>query len=305
MNRLLKILVAILVLFLAAVTAAVVWAWKNPLALHAWSTRAALEKAGLVQSSAETPSGRLSFWEGGSGPDLVFLHGAGDQAGAWNLVAPSFAGEFHVVVLDLPGHGDSEPAEGTLHFSTILDGVTSFLDARRGSGPAVLVGNSLGAWLSFLYAAEHPDRVARIVAVNGGPLQGDPGDLTLTPQNLEEARALIDGLRDPASAPVPDWVLDDIVDQSSRGPIGRMMGDVQGMVDHIMQDEDLAGIEVPVDLLWGRSDRLFPEDYVRRLESGLPRVRLTWIEHCGHIPANECPTPLREHLQELLSAGPP
>jgi pimeloyl-ACP methyl ester carboxylesterase len=304
-KKILKILVLVLVLFLAAVTAALVWAWKNPLVLHAWSTRSALDRAGMVQASVETPSGRLTFWEAGSGPGLVFLHGAGDQAGAWSTVAPHFTGRYHVMVVDLPGHGDSDPGEGTLRFSEVLEGVTGFLDGREESQPLVLVGNSLGAWLSFLYAAERPDTVARIVAVNGGPIQGDPGGVTLTPGNREEARKLMNALRDPESIPVPDWVLDDIVDQAAEGPIGRMMGDVQDMVDHVMRDEELAGVQVPVDLLWGESDLLFPEAYVRRLRDGLFRARLTWVPRCGHVPHNECPDTFLECLDEVLAMGPP
>lgn len=275
----------------------------GPLARLAAAARVALGEAGLERVETEAAGRRLVLWRGGSGPDLLLLHGSGQQAGAWAAVVPGLMDDFTVHVLDLPGHGDSEPAEGVLPFAQIVEGLESYLLSL--DRPAILVGSSMGAWLATLQAHRHPERVARAVLINGGALLNVPAEgLTLTPTDRESARRVMAALRDPASPPLSDEVLDDIVRRSRGGPIGRMMQDLPGLMAHLL-DGRLGEVTVPVDLLWGASDRLIPLDYARRMESELPRARLTVIEHCGHIPASECPERFFSVLREVLAMPPP
>lgn len=285
------------------VVVAVVWLWRNPLAVYEWTTRQELRQAGLERTEFELAGGRLVVWQGGEGPDLVLLHGAGDQAGAWSKVVPGLIDDYRLLAVDLPGHGESDPATGPLAFSTLADGVGEFLD-RRDAGPVTLVGHSMGAWLAMLYAHRHPERVARVVAVNGGPTRGEPSGVNLLPADREEARRTMAALRDPSSPAIPDFVLDDMVRRNPAGPLGRLMQDLDDMARHLL-DGQLGEFAVPVDLVWGESDRHLPVDYARRLAGELDRVRLTTIPRCGHLPANECPERFTEILRRVLAAGPP
>lgn len=279
----------------------------GPLARLAAAGRAALTAAGLERFEVEAAGRRLVLWRGGSGPDLILLHGSGQQAGSWATVVPGLAEDYTLHVLDLPGHGDSEPAKGVLPMGWIVAGVEAYLlslDASSEEG-AVLVGSSLGAWLATLQAHRHPDRVARAVLVNGGALLNVPPEgLTLTPADREEARRVMAAIRDPSSPPLSDELLDDLVRHSRDGPTARMLDDPIGLTAHLL-DRKLGEVEVPVDLLWGASDGLIPLDYARRMEGLLPRARLTVIERCGHVPPTECPERFLEALRGVLSQPPP
>ena len=57
---------------------------------------------------------------------------------------------------------------------------------------------------------------------------------------------------------------------------------------------------MPVDLLWGASDKLLSVDYAKRLAAQLPAARLTTIERCGHAPPVECPDRFTEALLKVL-----
>jgi pimeloyl-ACP methyl ester carboxylesterase len=275
----------------------------GPLADLAAASRGALTAAGLERLEVDSAGRRLVLWRGGAGPDLVFLHGSGHQAGAWAAVAPAFAATHTVHLLDLPGHGDSEPPAGALPMAVVVAGVEGYLGSLPGK--AILVGNSMGAWLATLQAHRHPDRVDRIVLVNGGALLNVPAaGLTLTPADREEARTLMAALRDPESPPLSDELLDDLVRRAAQGPIGRLMQNMGSLVAHLL-DGRLGEVGVPVELLWGASDRLMPLDYARRMASELPRARLTVLERCGHIPAGECPERLVAALREVLDRAPP
>src|SRR6266496_6371763 len=84
---------------------------------------------------------RLRWFEAGSGPCLVLLHGFGGAASNWTLVAPPLAERCRVLVPELPGHGGSSALPGP---AETLDPYADRIAALLG-GPVVLVGHSLGA----------------------------------------------------------------------------------------------------------------------------------------------------------------
>lgn len=271
--------------------------------VFAWMERRSLTRQGLRKSVVNAPSGRIAFWEGGSGPTLVFLHGAGDQAGTWSRVLSQLITGHRVLLPDLVGHGDSEPAQGTLTIGMELAGLEALLTARSPQQQVVLIGNSLGAWVAMLYAFQHPERVALVVAVNGGPLRGTRPDVLLNPANREEARRLMQLVRDPGSPPIPGFVLDDVVREAQQGPIGRLSQSAADMQQYLLDDR-LKEFKVPVDILWGEADQLLGSAYAKRLEEGLPAARLTLLSRCGHVPQRECPVTFATKLAQLLKDPP-
>ncbi len=302
MKRWIFLVTAVLCVLAVVAGAGLWWARSNPLAVYELLTRRALSSAGFEQRRAEVAGRQLGWWEAGEGPTVILLHGAGDQAGTWANVARRLKRSYRVVVPDLPGHADSEPVEGELPMSVIVDGITAFVE--RFDPPVTIVGNSLGAWVAMIVAERVPERLSRIVTVNGGSLLNAPGNLTLTPKNREQARRLMEAIRDPSSPPVPDNVLDDIIERGKDGPIARMMPRLDVMMG-FLRDGRLHELRVPVDIVWGRSDRLIHPVYAERMARELPRARLTWVPDCGHSPANECPDRFGQILEDVLALPPP
>jgi pimeloyl-ACP methyl ester carboxylesterase len=112
---------------------------------------------------------KLHFWDWGNQgkPNLVLVHGGRDHARSWDLVANAFAADYHVVAPDLRGHGDSSWAFGAMYsvaeyvldLSALLDIVDRF--------PVYLIGHSLGGAVVLQYAGTYPERVAKLVCVEG------------------------------------------------------------------------------------------------------------------------------------------
>lgn len=281
-----------------------VWTfWRHPLAVTRYFGLRALAQGGFVKQEVSTPSGKTVVWEAGTGPTVVLLHGAGDYAGAWALVAPQLARKYRVVIPDLPGHGESEPASGPLKLGQVLKGLETLLEQRGGKEPVTLVGNSLGGWVALLYAQRHPDRVARVVSVCGGG-QRLQLKVSLLPANREEARHLMGALLDSSTSPPPDYVLDDLVRTTRTGAMGRLLAERADMEQYFL-DGHFHEIRTPVDLLWGASDQLIPVESARRMESELPAARLTVIPRCGHVPQRECSGAFETELNRILSSPPP
>lgn len=266
--------------------------------------RDALLSAGFTPLSLGGESDRQVSLVKGSGQPLLFLHGVGNQGSSWFEVAPAFSGSFRVVVPDLPGHGESAPANGDLPMATIVGGAERLLLEVTADRKAIVVGNSMGAWIATLLALQHPDRVERIVLVNGGALPGDPGSPSLLPQNREQAAALMSLLRDPGAPPLPDWLLDDLVRRAPTGPTARLTRDLPGLIANLLIGR-LGEVQTPADLLWGASDRLMKVSYAERMLAELPAARLTLLERCGHIPQLECAPAFVAALEKLLAGPPP
>ena len=302
---LLKIFTFVCVLFGIALIVATWFFFMRPLTLDSWVSRFALGAAGLEQRSIEGPDGRLSWFEGGGGDTtLVLLHGEGEQAGNWARVTMPLVERYRVVIPDLAGHGDSDPAEGPIGIDQVFAGLEAILDESSDGQPVVLVGNSLGARVAFLIALERPSQVERIVALNGGPLRLEDPKVNVFPNNREEARRTMEGLMGPSAKSIPDTVLDDIVRRAQTSPAARLKAGADG-ADAFFLDGQLHEVRTPVDLIWGLADQLYPVEYAKRLKGALPSARLTTLPDCGHVPQRECPVIMVEALLQVLEQGSP
>ena len=127
-------------------------------------------------------------WGNDALPPLLALHGWLDNAGSFALLAPRLASRFRVIALDLPGHGHSDHlAPGTsYHYLDYVRLVLAAADALRLDRYSLL-GHSLGAGIAALAAAAMPERIERLLLIEGlGPL-GDDGSHTL--QRFRDALA--------------------------------------------------------------------------------------------------------------------
>jgi pimeloyl-ACP methyl ester carboxylesterase len=109
-------------------------------------------------------------WGNPDAPLLLLVHGGRDHARSWDQVAQALRADHHVVAPDLRGHGDSAWAIGSSYALTdfVLD-VAQLLEALN-EQPATIIGHSLGGAVSLLYTGVFPERVARLVAIEGlGP----------------------------------------------------------------------------------------------------------------------------------------
>lgn len=121
-------------------------------------------------------------------PPLVALHGWLDNAGSFARLAPRLAARYRVIALDLPGHGHSDhlAAGASYHYLDYVQVVLAAADALRLDRYSLL-GHSLGAGIAALVAAAAPERIERLLLIEGlGPL-GDDGSHTL--QRFRDALA--------------------------------------------------------------------------------------------------------------------
>jgi pimeloyl-ACP methyl ester carboxylesterase len=109
-------------------------------------------------------------WGNPAAPPLVLIHGGRDHARSWDHVARDLRRDHHVVAPDLRGHGDSEWARGGSYAiqEFVLD-VARLIEAL-GRERVILVAHSLGGNVALHYASIFPNRVEKLVSIEGlGP----------------------------------------------------------------------------------------------------------------------------------------
>ncbi|MBY0401611.1 alpha/beta hydrolase [Myxococcota bacterium] len=122
-------------------------------------------------------------WGNEAKPPLLLVHGGKDHARSWDGVARALRDEHHVIAVDLRGHGDSDWAQGSTYTlpEYVLD-VAQLIEVL-GLAPVSIIGHSMGAAVSLYYTGVYPQKVRRLVAIEG---MGAPPEL----RELNEQREL-------------------------------------------------------------------------------------------------------------------
>jgi len=113
-------------------------------------------------------------WHDPANPPLLALHGWLDNAGSFDLLAPLLS-NYHVIALDFAGHGLSahRPPGTRYHTLDHIDDVYAIVQ-QLGSEKITLMGHSMGAGVATLFAGTFPERIAKLVLIEGfGTFAGD------------------------------------------------------------------------------------------------------------------------------------
>lgn len=140
------------------------------------------------------PGGRLHVWyrpAAPGAPTAVLIHGLTGNSRWWSRVIEHLPEELGVIAPDLRGRGGSVDAPPPFDLATLADDVALTLD-HFGVERAIVVGYSMGGWTSAIFGDRHPDRVGRVVLLDGG--------LALPEGSELEPEAIIQGMVGPALA---------------------------------------------------------------------------------------------------------
>ena len=103
---------------------------------------------------------------------LVFVHGGAAHAHWWTHVAATFSREYRVVAIDLSGHGDSDHRD-TYSLEQWADEVVAVAADAGIDGPPVIVGHSMGGFVTIATAARHPEAPAGVVVLDSPVVEVD------------------------------------------------------------------------------------------------------------------------------------
>jgi pimeloyl-ACP methyl ester carboxylesterase len=239
----------------------------------------------------------------GSGPPLVLLHGVGHRRQAWNAVAGLLRNRRELIMVDLPGHGESPPfrPDGREPVQAMAEDVIAFLD-ELGLDRPHLAGNSLGGALALIAGSQ--GRAATVTGLS-------PAGFWVNRSQFSYAKAIfkimeVTGAGIQRSAPRLSrspagraLMFAAVVSRPSRLSPEQALGDARAFltaraaVDLIL-DTPLwftAAVpeQVPVTVAWGTKDRLLLPSQAKVAGRQLPQARHLPLPGCGHVPMTDDP----------------
>jgi len=248
--------------------------------------------SGIESRSVQVEGYRLHYLAEGpaDGPAIVLVHGLGARAEDWGGLTPYLAQSgFRVYVPDLIGYGRSQrPKDFSYSVRDEAQVVVGFMDAL-GLKQVELGGWSMGGWIAVLVAAEHPERVSRLMLFDAVGLNVPPAfDAALfVPANFDQLHQL-QALLSPRIQPIPAFVARDILRNFRRNGwvIQRALASMftgRDVVDNVLPQ-----LKMPVLLVWGSLDRVTPPALGETMHRLIPNSELDLIPGCGHLAPNEC-----------------
>jgi len=262
---------------------------------------------------------RVNYVELGSGPRMaiVFVHGLSGSWQNWLENIPHFAGERRVLALDLPGFGHSPMPEWEISIESYGRLLHRFCDALA-VGDCAVVGNSMGGFISAEAASAQPDRFEKLVlvsaaGVSSGRLRRQPAE-TVARMATAAAPLLLKlqqrGLRRPRVRWAtfkglfqhPEALRRELLLETFHNGAGRpgFLAAVQGLVGYDILDQ-LAEVDVPTLIVWGRNDRVVPPQDAVGFAQRLRNSRTVIFDDTGHLPQLERPTRFNRVLETFLA----
>ncbi|WP_432837749.1 alpha/beta fold hydrolase [Dactylosporangium sp. CA-092794] len=236
----------------------------------------------------------------GRGEAVVFLHGTSGHLEAFSRNLPAFAPYFACHAVDMLGHGYTDGIDAPYRIPRYVEHLLDYLDAS-GIERAHFVGESLGGWVAGRLAADHPDRVGRLVLVAPGGTVANPAvmerirtstrravetdDITFTRERLEllmyDRANVSDELVQVRHAIYhrPEFV--------KALPHLLCLQELDNRTEDLLTPEQMARIAAPALIVWGAQNPFGDVPEARRMHESIPGSRLEIYGECGHWPQHE------------------
>jgi pyruvate dehydrogenase E2 component (dihydrolipoamide acetyltransferase) len=244
----------------------------------------------------------------GDATPIVFIHGFGADLNTWMFNQPALAEARRAVALDLPGHGGSTKDVGPGDAETLVAALSDAL-LSLGIVRVHLVGHSMGGAIALAFAQREPERVASLTLIASASFDRDINadfinGFVRAQRRREMQNVLALLVHDPAL--VSRQMVEDVLRY-------KRLDGVQAALETLAQEwfpngaqraanaEIAASLPVPVQIIWGREDRVIPTAHAAALAE---RVPVHIIAGAGHLPHMEKSGEVNRLIAGFIAAHP-
>jgi pimeloyl-ACP methyl ester carboxylesterase len=247
---------------------------------------------------------RVHYQNYGKGKQaLVFVHGWTCNIGFWKAQTPAFEGKTRVILVDLPGHGQSDKPEIKYTIDLFARAVDAVL-RDAGVDGAVLVGHSMGTPVIRQFYRKYPQKTLGLVIVDG-PVRAFMDKKMMDefiaalrgPDYKTQASGFVDGIIGPQVSP---QLRDEIKKAMLSAPQYVAVSAMEAMTDESIWKEDK--INVPVLAVLAKSP-FWPADTEQFFRSLAPRLDYQMWEGVGHFLMMEKPQKFNEAVAAFLTSN--
>lgn len=241
----------------------------------------------------------LHYEEHGEGTPLMLVHGACENSSFWKAQLSELQKQNHLILLDLPGHGQSAKPSGEVSIPIYGEIVKEAIQGMELDSP-ILGGHSMGGAVAMTLAAEQPELLGGMILANTGAklgvlpeiLAGLETDFEVTIREQVAPRELGNAHADQ----ILEWISNEMV----------LTDPSVGLEDFLACNRfDLRArikeIQLPTLIVSGDKDKLTPVKWAAYLNENITDSQLAVIQGTGHLTMLERPNAFNRVLEEFLS----
>ena len=300
-----KILIALLIVIVAAVAGY----YAFPEKIAGYMIDMARSKAGLTKKEIKIDDHRIFYLEGGKGPTILLLHGYTANKDNWLRFAAYLTKDYHVVIPDIPGYGESSKIEeDSYDLSSQVSRLHKFaqaIDLKKFH----VAGNSMGGFFAGTYAVRYPDEIISLGLFGAAGVRSLEKSVVVKMMEKGENPLVVKDGSDwprlmalifvnPPSAPYPVRRV-----MIKAALANRMFYEKESRElrpDFYSLEKELPNIKAPALILWGDQDKVLDVSSVPVFEKGLKDHKTVIIKNCGHLPMLERPEETAAHYRDFI-----
>ena len=259
-----------------------------------------------------TTLGRVRVRSTGAGPAMMFWSSLLMNGSMWHAQAAYFGGRFRVLLVDPPGHGESQALSRAFTFEECAVCIVQILDALNIS-KTHFIGNSWGGMIGGTFAANYPNRVETSVLMNctasaARMRQKVEYLLVITlmrllgriplPLAVSSARAFVGPTTERERPDVVSTIRKTLLRVDGRSVYWAIKSVVPDRPD---QHELIAKIKTPVLVIAGAEDRTFPVEETHAMAAAIPRAEFKVLPGVAHLAGLECPSEINTMIDVFLT----
>ncbi|MFD2230198.1 alpha/beta fold hydrolase [Alkalimarinus sediminis] len=271
------------------------------------------EQAGLTEKQLQVDDLTIAYLEGprrAGEQSILLIHGFGAIKENWMRFAAQLTNRFHVVVIDLPGHGESTKDlslnYGIEHQVEFVHQIAQTL----GLGQFHIAGNSMGGAISALYAAKYPAEIKTATLYDPAGIHDVESDLE---KHLREGdnplivsdtdsfhRLLKFAMEKPPFIP---WPITEVAAEmaSQKQKINAKIFTDISSGDRDLFKAEISKINTPTLIIWGTEDRVINVANADAFEKLITGSRKIILQGIGHVPMIEVPKESAELLEDFIN----
>jgi len=272
------------------------------------------DSANLTQKEGQVSGLRFSYLEGpqrAGQESVIMLHGFSANKSNWLRFAKHLERDFHVVALDLMGHGDNH--QNLNQSYSIVEQVAFVKSAAASMGIERfhLVGNSMGGAISSLYAATHPGQVISATLISPAGVHDEPsvmddllaqGKNPLIPATIDEFYQVLDFVMEEKP-----YIPGPVVKVEAERSVARLEINKKIFADlrkdlELGMEAKLAQIQAPVLIIWGDQDRAINVRNIDKYAQLIPNATKRVYEGIGHLAMIEVPDRSASEIKAFIGS---